>query len=565
MRAVESQSSPVAGAAAEIFKRVTPFHQKKLPDRSTASLAVPTQINIAHVRCSDRPARMSSHGAHARSDRTDGSLAASESRRRRSDDASSDEGAGVLSQGAGIRNLRQRSDGDEYDMSPSDSHQFSLAHSSVHPSLSYVSSVSHARLSARHSRMSHAGNLFTGTQASQPSAQQASSLRPQEVAEPIVASRLSKSLSLDNLDPRKRSHALLTLQSVRDLRPAQQFYEQEFGIDAPTELEGETIGYLDVRYKPSRMPEQRRFALGGRSIFGLPSPQRSAASYGMYVDGDLMASEPVSYMYVCHDHGIDVPLLNRHLASEASREADLATIGAMSPGIKKPRSFAKAYVSMITHDGHWKPQARLIDPSDLSKGKRKNAAAKLYDEYGVDWSVSPPQFLIDLSDELTEASEKIVRLGVHRPIIQALRAIDPAKANRTASALHFVLAVYEYRFLDRCLEKARRMGIVSVCDCLDGFLFLKHTFPPSLSIAEAFDKMTRFACDKTGMRGQIREKPIILPLLPSLTSRAFVDLEALRNGGEVFEDLGESGMPQIMERMDRHFVFIYARSSQPVV
>ena len=412
---------------------------------------------------------------------------------------------------------------------------------------------------------SQAGNLFTSSQATQPSAQQASSLRPQEVAEPIVASRLSKSLSMDNLDHGKRSHALLTLQAVRDLRPAQQFCEEEFGIDAPEELKGEKIGYLDVKYKPSKMPEQRRFALGGRSIFGLPSPQRSAASYGLYVDGDLMASEPVSYMYVCHDHGIDIPLLDRHLASEASREADLATIGAMAPGIKKPRSFAKAYVSMITHDGHWKPKARLIDPSDVSKGTRKNAAAKLYDEYGVDWSVLPPQFLMDLSDELTEASEKIVRLGVHRPIIQALRAIDPAKADRTASALHFVLAVYEYRFLDRCLEMARRMGIVSVCDCLDGFLFLKHTFPPSLSIADAFDKMTRFACDRTGMKGQIREKSIVLPSLPSLISRAFVDLEALRNGGETFEDLGESGLPQIMERMDRHFVFIYARSSQPVV
>lgn len=291
-----------------------------------------------------------------------------------------------------------------------------------------------------------AGPLFTGSQATQPSTQQSSPLRPQQVAEPIVASRLSKSLRLID-DAPKRSRALRTLQAVRDIRPAQQFFEEEFAMDAPAELEGEKIGYLDVHYKPSPMPEQRRYALGP-SIFGLSSPQRSSASYGLYVDGDLMASEPTSYRFVCHQYGINIPLLDRHLATEASREADLATIGAMAVGIKKPRSFAKAYVSMLTHDAHWKPKETPIDPNDPSKGKKKNAAAKLYDEHGVDWSVPPPQFLIDLSDELTEASEKIVRLGVHRPIIQQLRSIDPAKADRTASALHYVLAVYEYRFLD---------------------------------------------------------------------------------------------------------------------
>ena len=58
----------------------------------------------------------------------------------------------------------------------------------------------------------------------------------------------------------------------------QQFFEEEFGQDAPAELEGEKIGYIDAKYKDSLMPEQRRYTLGP-SIFGLPSPQRSAASW----------------------------------------------------------------------------------------------------------------------------------------------------------------------------------------------------------------------------------------------------------------------------------------------
>ena len=71
---------------------------------------------------------------------------------------------------------------------------------------------------------------------------------------------------------------------------------------------------------------------------------------------------------------------------------------------------------------------------------------------------------------------------------------------------------------------------------LDGFLFLRHTFPTTMSIADAFEQMTQHARSKTGMiNGEIREKPLMLPSLAVAQSRSFLDLHQ----PEPFVDLGE--------------------------
>ena len=67
---------------------------------------------------------------------------------------------------------------------------------------------------------------------------------------------------------------------------------------------------------------------------------------------------------------------------------------------------------------------------------------------------------------------QIVNLPVHSSIMRELRLYHPDKAKHVSSALHYVLATYEYRFLDACLEKASELNIIAVSDQLDGFCFL---------------------------------------------------------------------------------------------
>ena len=134
-----------------------------------------------------------------------------------------------------------------------------------------------------------------------------------------------------------------------------------------------------------------------------------------------------------------------------------------------------------------------------------------------------------LATELQHNAPLLISHQAHRRTMQKLRLHKPEKAGSTNSALHYVLAVYEFaatpfesaaftqrtlrpspppqpslkplaylaphliltpqlsRFqaLDACLERAVSLGIKPVCDCLDGYLCLIYSFPAGRDRNEA--------------------------------------------------------------------------------
>lgn len=150
--------------------------------------------------------------------------------------------------------------------------------------------------------------------------------RPSSVEQPLCASRLSASLAALPVGTEKYTAAAETLKELKDVKPADQWWsEQPFGatVTFPAELAGQTIGTLTVKWPdPPTMTAQRRYA-STRSAFKLSRAPRAAATFGLYVDGDLVGSELLGFQHACHESRIVCDELDEHLEQ---REAQLIEV-----------------------------------------------------------------------------------------------------------------------------------------------------------------------------------------------------------------------------------------------
>ena len=236
--------------------------------------------------------------------------------------------------------------------------------------------------------------------------------------------------------------------------------------------------------------------------------------------------------------------------------AYFAQLGKMHPALESQgdgarRDFAKQYVSMIVHLAAWKPK--------VDDDGKPNAAAMLFDEYQVPHDAKPPAWLKRLRLECEDNADEIVSASIHRNTMREVRRVHPEKAEKTSSALHFVLASYEYRFLDACIEYSLTQTMKPADDQLDGFLWYLFSFPQGKSRAAVFEDMSEFARNKTGMRrGTIREKIIPLPEnLPAVKTRRLLI--------NAHQDTGDAGKEQVMANWDRHFTSLQGTKRAVVI
>lgn len=132
--------------------------------------------------------------------------------------------------------------------------------------------------------------------------------RPSEVVQPLCVSRLNQSAQSysSSGDQAKYQATATVLAAIKNIEPADDYFASHWpGKPVPPELRGETIGELVAKYPdPPRMDGQRRYSIGP-SIFSLPRDARAAATYGLYVDGDLEASELESFRHECIEMLLD--------------------------------------------------------------------------------------------------------------------------------------------------------------------------------------------------------------------------------------------------------------------
>ena len=273
-------------------------------------------------------------------------------------------------------------------------------------------------------------------------------MRPDKIVEFICTSRLAAAAALYPADSSDRRACDALLAACTSVKSAEAWFSADASRGScPAELVGQEIGQVEVTYSARHaIPKQRRYA-DGPCLFRLPRKARYAAAYGLYVDGDLVASELIALQHACHVLGIDCENLDDHLAN---RELQLAALGkshcpaSLSPSQR--RDFAKAYVNAIIHGAGL--HASL-------PGAPPNAVAELFARYGVLPSARPPLWLKNLHLELKDIGPSVVDDPAHANVMNALRA-DPEKrdkAARWASALHYVLAPYVLSppcFLARC-------------------------------------------------------------------------------------------------------------------
>eukprot|EP01047_Picozoa_sp_COSAG01_P048481 COSAG01_NODE_4727_length_4789_cov_2.948188_3_plen_537_part_00 len=126
-------------------------------------------------------------------------------------------------------------------------------------------------------------------------------------------------------------------------------------------------------------------------------------------------------------------------------------------------------------------------------------------------STELPEWVYELRRELTTNTSQLVAAPVHQPVMDALRQHEPRKARNVNSALHFVLAQYEYRAISAAAQYGSALGLILNDDQWDGCLWLEHSFPNHLTRAAVFQAMTAEIQKATGIEGlSIREK-VILP------------------------------------------------------
>ena len=236
-----------------------------------------------------------------------------------------------------------------------------------------------------------------------------------------------------------------------------------------------------------------------------------------------------------------------------SLTAQLGQIHAVLNTLKESerRDFAKQCVAMVTHLAAWQP-------AQDASGSGYNAMGKLFNEYHIPFTTPLPRWFKRLAREFAENAEPVVKAAQHRPVINELRRVKPATARSVSGALHYVLAQYEYKFLDACFEYAQSIGLELKDDCLDGGLWLAASFPAGHSVDSVFRDMTNYARQATGMeKFTIRMKKIELPELPSMKTAKF----EIRS----YMDLGEAGADTIFASMDRHFTSLTGRAKAVVV
>lgn len=435
--------------------------------------------------------------------------------------------------------------------------------------------------------------------------------RPATLEQPIVASRLATfTKSLPNGPERAKCEKVLN--NLKSNQPASEWWQAQSFSDKPMpkELQGTTIGILEVssqsraprplrarrarlsRYShdfscmlprqvnwpnPALMTNQRRYAVGP-SAFGLPRAARAAATGGLFVDGDLEGSELSAYEHVCKLIHLDCDILDEHILH---REEQLEELGQLLPQAydaqlpsaatdaeraacwkaSPHRDFAKKLVSAITHLASWKPVDTPVP----------NAAWKLFEEYGIDPAsdaVRVPAWLKGMQREFRANVDVLVdgqQVPEHLPVLNELRRVFPEKASLKSSALHYVLAQYEYIFLDACLAHGESIGLVMKDDCLDGALWLAPSFPADKSRADVFKAMTAAARQSTGMlKFTIREKAIDVPPMPARKTAAF-PMQGFQQAFGGLAGLGDAGLKQVWQVCDRHWCSLQGSSKAIVV
>ena len=213
------------------------------------------------------------------------------------------------------------------------------------------------------------------------------------------------------------------------------------------------------------------------------------------------------------------------------------------------RDFAKQYVSMVTHLAAWRPR---------TENGTHNSAGTLYEKHSIPFDADPPLWFKRLAREFAENAAQLVRVPEFRPILSELRRVDRSKLSNVSAVLHFILAPYEYKFLDACAEYGQSQGMVFKDDCLGGGLWLRGSLPLNRTIDAVFADMTDYARTATGFRAfKIRNKPIELPPM--------VPIKGSRFPMQGYVDLGDSGADALFEMCNRFFCSMQGRSKAVVV
>ena len=365
--------------------------------------------------------------------------------------------------------------------------------------------------------------------------------RPSNVTEYICTSRLARAATLLPNDSVKRTAVNAVLAASQNLMPAEQWFAADPARGAcPHSLTGQMIGELHVVYPPPLIAKQRRYA-SGPCIFSLPKEARYAATYGLYVDGDLVGSELTAYQHICCKLNVDCDNLDDHLDH---REAQLAALGkshAVKHSPPQQRDFAKKYGNLAFHGGALKPSG---------PHEPKNAIAEVFEEYDVLPTATPPLWLINLSREMAQTGPQLMAHPSNAVLMAELQAKKPQKAARWQSAIHYLAGPEEYAMIDAALEYGDSIGLKAVSDQSDGYLWLVHSFPPNQDRNDIFEAMTDSIRMVTGIStATIREKPISLPVLPAVKTARLDPTKWPSNAAEAH-------LPELNALVDRHFVSI---------
>jgi hypothetical protein len=148
--------------------------------------------------------------------------------------------------------------------------------------------------------------------------------RPSSIEQAVVVSRISQVLPSLRGEPQKFSKTADFLNKVSNIVAADIWWTSNYpGSRLPVCLVGQKIGQLTVDWPTPVMETQRRYA-SGPSLFGLSRGPRAAGAFGMYIDGDIVASEPRCFQHACHLYNIDCRLLDHFLSNREPMLLDVS-------------------------------------------------------------------------------------------------------------------------------------------------------------------------------------------------------------------------------------------------
>ena len=247
---------------------------------------------------------------------------------------------------------------------------------------------------------------FSGGSSTPSPAQAGTFARPDQVTEYLCTTRLSVAMQLYAAGSTQAATVQRVLTAVGNIVAAEAWFAADGSRGScPASLAGQQIGELEVEYRADLIGMQRRYAKGA-CIFALPKAARHAACYGLYVDGDLVASELVALQHACKVDGIRSDALDAHLAN---REQQLAALGdsccdGSRVNASQRRDFGKRWVNAVIHGASVRPAAL---------GEPPNAVSKLFEDYGVLPTAQPPAWLMALAREMQRVGRQIVEMSDH--------------------------------------------------------------------------------------------------------------------------------------------------------